>query len=231
MQHIISKITLLLVLLSVSFTASAVEIEKGIYERDKTSRSGIRIYLDVPTDEVKDAFENFLKKNYGFKLRGNGLFTNKDELYAEKVKVKEVIDKQINWYTQIIPAPRNDHKSQMTIFVSLGYDIYLSEDNYPEAYQKVYEMSIEFLEQFIPEYHEELIEKTTDIVEDLEDDANDLQKDINQNNKKIEKLREEIRELEAERQEKLAELDRQREALQTQQNKYRNTQRDLRRIN
>lgn len=231
MQYLIKRLSLLLFLFSLTSSAFAVEIEKGIYDRDKISRPGIRIYLDVETDEVKDAFEDFLKKNYGFRLKGNGLFANKDELYAEKVEVEEIIDKQINWYTQIIPAPRNEHKTQMTIFVSLGYDIYLNEDEYPKAYQKVYDLSVDFLEQFIPEYHEERIEEMADTVEDLEDDTSDLEKDISRNNKEIEKLKEEIREMEAEREEKLAELNRKRETLQAQKDAFRNAKRDLRRIN
>ncbi|HKK75138.1 MAG TPA: hypothetical protein VJ953_08710 [Saprospiraceae bacterium] len=232
MHTIILRLTILLfVLSSVNFTALAIDIEKGIYEREGTSRSGIRIYLDVPADEVKDAFDDFLKKNYGFKLKGNGLFANKDELYAEKVEAKKIVEKQFNWYTEIIPAPRGEHQTQMTIFVSLGYDIYLSEENYPESFQKVYRLSIDFLEQYIPEYHKDLIEETSDLVEDLQDDTKDLQKDIDRNTKDIEKLKKEIREMEAERKEKIATLEKQQEKLQTQKEILRKAQQDLRRIN
>jgi hypothetical protein len=231
MQYTKIKLLFFLFLSSLVTPLSAVDVQKGIYEREKNSRPGIRIYLNIDVDAVKDAYEGFLRKNYDFKLKGNGLFTNKDELYAKRIMVEEIIDKQLNWYAQIIPAPRNDHKTQMTIFVSLGYDIYLNEQKYPEAFQKVYDLNIDFLEQFVPEYHEEQIEATTDQVKDLEKDTNDLEKDIRKSNKRIEKLKAEIRKMEATREERLAELDQQRERLQNLQEAFRQVRRELRRIN
>lgn len=195
MKSIINKLTLFLLLFSFALPTYAVSIETGIYERNEEQRPGIRVYLDVRTDDVRDAFIDYLKDQYDFKLKGDGLFANKEELYAEEVLVKEIIDKRINWYTEIIESDRNSSKTRMTIFVNLGYDIYLSEENYKGAYDKVYQIATSFIESYVPNYYNELISETKETIVDLEEDTNNLKDDIQKNLKDIEKLEAEIEEM------------------------------------
>lgn len=195
MKSIINKSTLFLFLFSFALPTYAVSIETGTYERNEEQRPGIRVYLDVSTDEVRDAFIDYLKDQYDFKLKGDGLFANKEELYAEEVLVKEIIDKRINWYTEIIESDRNSSKTRMTIFVNLGYDVYLSEENYAASYDKVYQIVANFIESYVPNYYNELISETEEAIVDLEEDNSDLKDDIQKNLEDIEKLESEIEEM------------------------------------
>ena len=57
--------------------------------------------MEPATKDVRDAFQDFLKKNYDVKLKGDGLFSNKDVLYAEKVKINTISDKNLDFYAKI----------------------------------------------------------------------------------------------------------------------------------
>ncbi|GAB5553554.1 MAG: hypothetical protein Sapg2KO_31450 [Saprospiraceae bacterium] len=196
MKSILHKLSTFIFLLLLSLPTYALSIETGTYERDDEQRPGIRVYLDVNADEVRDAFIDYLKDKYDFKLKGDGLFANKDELYAEEILIQEIIDKRINWYTEIIESDRSSSKTRMTIFVNLGYDIYLSEGKYEASFDKVYDMVAAFVASYVPSYYNELISDTKEAITDLEEATNDLKKDIEKNQKDIEDLKSEIEEME-----------------------------------
>jgi hypothetical protein len=197
MKSTIYKLFSTLIIVLLAFSAQAVSIETGEYERGDEKRPGIRVYLDASPDEVRDAYIDFLKDKYDFKLKGDGLFANKDELYAEEIMVQEIIDKKVNWYAEIIETDNSQEKTRMTIFVNLGYDVYLSEDQYGAAFAKVYAGVTDFVKMYVPEYYEELIEDAKKEIEDLEEDTSDLKNDIEKNHKDIKKLKAEIEEMEA----------------------------------
>lgn len=231
MKTTIHKLITLLFILLLALPIYAVSVETGTYERDDEQRPGIRVYLDVNTDDVRDAFIDYLKDQYDFKLKGNGLFADKDELYAEKVMVKEIINKRINWFTEIIESDRSDSKTRMTIFVNLGYDVYLSEEQYEQSFDKVYQIVTDFMRTYVPNYHEELISETQEVIADLKEDTNDLKEDIQKNQKDIEDLKAEIEEMQGTISENEGKLEQKQKDLAREQQSLRKVKQELAKIN
>lgn len=231
MRTIFKLLSLLIIFISSFSPAFSVDIEKGFYQRDQEERPGIRIYLEAETDAVKDAFVDFLKKNYDFKLKGNGWFANKEELYAKKVIVQKIIDKQMDFFAEIIPVSQGASQTQITLFASLGYDIYLNEQDYPAAYQDLYNLGVAFLENFIPDYFKEHISTAKKDIKKLEKTTQSLSKDIDQNEKDIKKMYQEIQDMQAALEEKNAQLENLKVLLEEKERTFQDAKRDLSRIN
>lgn len=153
----IYSLTLFLAFFCTSLLRADLAIDQGYYTRDGEQRPGIRVMIDNKPDDVKKAFEKFMRKNYKLKLKGTGLFTNKDELYAERVIVKEIINKNINFYAEIIEAEGEEERAKMTIFASLGYDVYIGDSNYEDEFDILVGIVNEFVADYVPEMYEDRI--------------------------------------------------------------------------
>jgi len=186
---------------------------------DDAERPCITVVMTPETKEIKKAWEDFVKKEYDIKLKGRGFLVNKDVLSAEKVVVKKLSDKEIDFRTRIVEE--GDY-SKMQIFVSLGYDIYLSPEKYPVAFEDLKSKTWKFLDQFLTSHYKEKVSMVRDELKDLTDDQEDLQDDIADNEKEIEKLRrendkmrQELRMLENKIKDQRVELERQEKARRT----------------
>ncbi len=191
-------LTLFLSFLCTSLLRADLVIDQGYYARDGEQRPGIRVMIDNTPDDIKKAFEKFMRKNYRLKLKGTGLFTNKDELYAERVMVKKIINKNINFYVKVIEAEAGEERAKMTIFASLGYDVYIGDSNYEEEFDILVGIVNEFVADYVPEMYEDRIKDMEKKVDDLQDDTKDLEKDIKKGEKELEKLEEDIMEIKEE---------------------------------
>lgn len=182
--------------------AQEVTVEEGSYLREKVERPGIRATLYPAPKEVKKAFKDYLKKNYGIKLDGIGFLTNKDELYAKDVSFEEISQKNMNLYAEIIKSKESDN-TQMTIYGALGYDIYLApRSRYAYEFSNLKKVVDGFLNRYLVDYYEEQLEKAEETLSNVEKDkqkiANNIdnkEATIEQNKSEIEALRKEIERL------------------------------------
>ncbi len=168
------------------------DFQTGTLDYDGEQRPCITIRLEPETKEVKKAWEDFVKKEYKIKLRGLGFLVNKDVLSAEKVTVKALSDKAVDFRTKIVEE--NDH-TLMQVFVSLGYDIYLGPDNYPMAFQDLKNRTWDFAKSYLNEYYNKQIKAVSESLKDLNKEQTDIRDDIADNEKEIEKLQKENEEL------------------------------------
>ncbi len=212
------KNILILIFLLSTLPLYALKIETGLFQRDGQERPGIKLTMDIPVKQVKKAFQDYLKDNYDIKLKGMGLFTNKDELYAEEVVIKPMIDKNLNFYAQIIENNSDAGKTSMTIFAALGYDIYISDRNYPDDFSAMMDIAVGFANNYIPSYYEGQIKVSEEKQSDLKGSIKDLEKSIANNEKDIEKLREEITNMQQELEENRSQLTDAELQLQTRRN-------------
>src|SRR5690606_23968036 len=90
--------------------------------------------------------------------------TNKDLLYAEDVVIEKLSSKRMNFYTQII---ENEIGSEMKVFASFGYDIYIDKNETPEEYKIMNRMLNEFLNSYLPNYYKDQVKDTEKKVKDL----------------------------------------------------------------
>ena len=158
---------------------------------DKAQRPSLQVNLDPEPKELKKAWKNYLKDNYDFKLKGIGFLSNKDLLSAEKVMVKQISSKVMDFYTHII---EDENGSEMKVFARHGYDIYINEENYPDEYLVIREIMESFMKEYLPKYYEEKLSDTEKRIKELIKERDDLQEEIADDAEDITKLKKEIEE-------------------------------------
>lgn len=186
------KITLFIcvaLLVSLSVNAQSLVPEKSTIEHNNKMRPCLLVKLDPEPKTLKKAWIKFLQKEYDFKLKGMGWFSNKDLLYAEEVTIEKLSSKKMDFYTYVV---EDENGSEMKVFASLGYDIYLNEEEYPVEFKAMNEMIVSFLKQYLPEYYNGKIYESEKRIKSLNKEIKNLKKDIKNNENNIEKLNKEI---------------------------------------
>lgn len=190
-KTLISTFILLGLILNLSFAQDIQTFESSVEYEDQTYPSYSSI-ITPETDEVKEAWEDYIKDNYKVKLKGTGLFSNKDVLYAEQVQIDPLSSKNMDFYTRII---EEGDRTRMDVFGSFGYDVMLSRGNDQGNFDKLNNMLENFLSSFVPAYYEEKLAEMKEELENMEGERDDLMKDNKKMRKKIEKNKEEMAEL------------------------------------
>ena len=130
-------ITSLILVISISnLFSQSVDLSSTTVKHNKKQRDAILAEIEPAKKTVKKAWKNYLKDNYDLKLKGFGLLTNKDVLYAEDVKLNTLSDKRINFYTKF---EETENTTKMIVFASFGYDIYFSSRGYSSEFSKMRE--------------------------------------------------------------------------------------------
>ncbi|WP_107038260.1 coiled-coil domain-containing protein [Brumimicrobium mesophilum] len=195
-------------LLTLSFTtetiAQKVVPKDGKIEHKGGERPSIYVNLDPEPKPLKKAWKSYLKDNYDFKIKGIGFLSNKDLLYREDVIIQKLSTKRMDFYTKIV---EDEVGSEMTVFASFGYDIYIDKNETPEEYAIMTKMLNDFLASYLPDYYESEVKETKKRVKKLSKEVKGLNKDINKNNEDIEEMTEEIEKLSKEVSEKEAALE------------------------
>jgi prefoldin subunit 5 len=179
----------LLIFMSLNNIAQSLVPEKSTIEHNNKMRPCLMVKLDPEPKTLKNAWIDFLRKEYDFKLKGMGWFSNKDLLHAEEVTIEKLSSKQMDFYTYV---EEDENGSEMKVFASLGYDIYLNEKEYPVEFEKMNEMMVSFLKQYLPKYYNKIIDESAKRVKSLNKEITTLKKNIKDNNENIEKLNNEI---------------------------------------
>lgn len=219
-----------LFLLSIgSLTAQDVSLKEGYYTREGATRPGVRAFLSPEAKEVKKAFEDYMDDTHNVNLKGIGLFTNKDELYAENVKLEAVSPQNMDLYAEVVEAD-NGEGTRMTLYGALGYDIFLSKDAYPIEYERLENVMVSFLKSYLTDYHEERLEEAREALEDINDDTQDLTADIDGKEENIEKSRNEIEELKREIEELTQNLEKRKAALEEAESTYEKRMEELQEV-
>jgi len=187
------------ILLATTFSITEVNAQASIQPTNSTinyddaQRPCIKVNLDPEPKTLKSAWRSYLEENYDFKLKGIGFLSNKDLLSAEEIIVEQISSKSMDFFTQVI---EDENGSEMKIFARHGYDIYLSEDNYPSEYEAINEILESFLKYYLPIYYASGIDDTEKRIAELSDESDDLEEEITDDSEKITELKEEIKELE-----------------------------------
>lgn len=186
------KITLFICIalfVSLSVNAQSLVPEKSTIEHNNKMRPCLLVKLDPEPKTLKKAWIKFLKKEYDFKLKGMGWFSNKDLLHTEEVTIEKLSSKKMDFYTYVV---EDENGSEMKVFASLGYDIYLNEEEYPVEFKAMNEMIVSFLKQYLPEYYNGKIYESEKTIKSLNKEIKNLKKDIKNNENNIEKLNKKI---------------------------------------
>lgn len=152
---------------------------------DKISKPCLTAVVDPSTDELKDAWVEYLSKNHEVKLKGSGFMTNKDVLTAEKIVITAVSPKAMDLYTEIIEV---EGRTSMKVFAAFGYDIYVNSTDFPTEYAAMKKIMSDFLSTYITNFHSEKVVFHQKEVNGFTKDKSKLDKSIAKDAKNIEKM-------------------------------------------
>lgn len=182
LKSIVVIVTLLISSITISQTISPVD---GSIEHEKKSRPCLVVNVDPEAKTLKKAWSDYLKKNHAVKLKGIGFLTNKDLLKAEQIIIPVISPNAMDFYTEII---ENENGSQMKVFASFGYDIYVNAADMSKEYIQLRKIMDDFLQSYIPNYYQELIQDKEKVVSALSKDQAKLKKSIKKDSKSVDKM-------------------------------------------
>lgn len=185
---ILSMLTLVLGFSSLAIHAQRLVINEAVCTTDDANQAGIEVIMEPKTKTIKKAIKDWMDDNYDVKLKGLGLFSNKDVLTADQVQIDAISTKQMDLKVQVV---KDGNNSKMCVFGSFGYDFPVSPTHYPVAYRQMRGLTLDFLDEFLPNWYLNRIEETQEVVGDLGKERKKLAEDIEKNKEEIEELREE----------------------------------------
>lgn len=162
---------------------------------DNKQIPAVKVVMSPKPDKVKDEFRDFIKDKYDVKMKGIGFLSNKDILSAEAVKIPAISSKEMDFKAKVV---ENGDNTEMYVFGMLGYDINISPEKYRDEYRAMKNITVDFLNGFLPEYYQDRVDETQDMLSDLRDNRNDLRDDLADNKEKIADLEKENKELDSE---------------------------------
>ncbi len=197
MQSTLRLKTLTLITLSLFvplhfLSAQNIAPTMGTIEHEDKERPCWVAQLDPEPKTLKEAWKDYINDNYDVKLKGLGLFQNKDLLSAEEVNMPELSTKKINFYTHVV---EDENGSEMKVFASYGYDIYMGKEKYNTEFSIIKNIFANFIQEYLPKYYNEQIDDTKDRMEELADEIDDLKGDIEDDKEDIADLQDDIKEL------------------------------------
>ena len=176
------------ILFSTLLSAQSLTVENGRVEYDDQNMPAIKVVMNPKPDKVKDEFRDYVKDNYDVKMKGIGFLSNKDVLSAEGTVISRISDKEMDFRAKVVE--RGD-ATEMYVFGSFGYDIFVDPEQYPNEYRAMKTLTVNFLNDFLPDYYKDRIDETQEMLSDLKEEREDLNDDIADNEKKIEELKKE----------------------------------------
>lgn len=197
-QNKIMKNKILIFLLLTSFFnisllyGQELTVSDQVIEYDNQERSCIKVFLKPGTKTVKKAYKDWMDDKQDVDVDGFGFLKNKDVLKAEKATIKAISPYRMDMYARIV---EKDDYTEMSVFGSMGYDLYLTPQVYPSEYRKMKGLVFSFLNDFLPGYYQEKVEETKDVIGDIKDDKMDAKDDLADNREEIEDLKKENKEL------------------------------------
>lgn len=190
------KITSILIIVMAVFQVNAqtlIQPFETTINYDNGQRPCLQLNLDPEPKALKHAWRDYLKDNYNFKLKGIGFLRNKDLLNSDEIIVPQISSNAIDFFTHIV---EDQNGSEMKVFVRHGYDIYISQENYPNEYAALKEILESFIKFYLPQYYEGKVIETEKRIIKLTDETNDLQKEIADDSSRIVKMKKEITDFE-----------------------------------
>ena len=167
-------------------------------------REAIALDLDVPVDDAKGYFKEYMKERYGARVKGLGLLQNRTVLSVEEADIPALHAKRLDLYIQFEAGM--DAGTFVLLVGRNGYDLYFSKAYEPETYSRLVVLMRAYKTFALEQRYKALLARQQKELEDLMrtqkkrsrmvDDHKDEQV---RNRKRNKELDEEIKELEAQK--------------------------------
>lgn len=174
---------------AVVLNAQTLVVNSSQVNFEDKARPSLVADVDSEKDALASAWATFLKKTYKIKLKGFGLFSNKEVFEAKDVTISEMSANRMNFYTKINSISSG---SRISVFASYGYDLFIGPENYPHEYSALNNMLHNFLLKYLDDYYSDRVKTISKNMKSLNDEKAKKTKRIEKNNKKILKLSNEI---------------------------------------
>jgi len=182
-----------IILLTFSVNAQLPTVQTSQIQYEGKTRPSVQVTIEPEAKEVKKAWHDFVKQNYDVKMKGIGLFANRDVLTAEEVKIEKISRHKMDLHTQVIPTKDG---TRMEVFAAKGYDIFIDPEKNPKEFDSMERMLNEFLSDYIPRYYAEKVDEQSEEVNDLADVRDEQEEEIIDKQEEISSLKLEITDLE-----------------------------------
>lgn len=189
------KKSILFILSICCFTLSSAQtlvITNSTANYEEKNYQAVKVIMEPAPKKTKKAFKNWMDDKYDVDLKGMGWFSNSDVLNAEKIKLPKISKRTMDFYVKVI---EKEAQTELFVFAALGYDIPLDPVSYPNEFNRLHDLTVEFLNEYLPEYYKNKVEESQDDLADIVENKSDLKDDINDNMKTIEDLRKENKDL------------------------------------
>lgn len=169
--------------------AQTIKIDTTQISFENKLRPALGANVDPEPKPLKKAWAAYLKKKYDVKIKGIGWFANKDLLTAQDVTIATISTKRMNLYTRIIETTSG---SEIKLFASFGYDIFIGSSNYPIEFSALQNMLNTFLLQNLNEYYSDEEKATSKRIKSLNKEKISLLKSIEKNQSRIKRAESDI---------------------------------------
>lgn len=179
--------TALLITCFISTNAQEIPLEKASIEFDYADRDCWQVEIPGESNDVKRAWKNFVKEHFDVRLKGFGLFSNKDLLSAEETEISAVSSKLINFYTHF----KGKKNPTMRVFASYSKEdssFIDSKNDSSEFKQLKDKVVVKFINSYYPKFYKNRVDTTIDKIETLT-------KNIKRDKEKVIELEAQIKEL------------------------------------
>lgn len=144
-----------------------VKNEEGNDQNSWTAR------LDDDMSTCMDSYENFMKDKFRIKVDKQG----KNMLVAEKIQLAQLTNLRMDQLTLFTTEASG---TAVSFMFSLGYDIHLGLDSYPDKFEN----AEEFVKGYVRYHYESLYTKS---MKEIEEKIKSKQSDIESNGKRIDR--------------------------------------------
>ena len=148
----IKMILLFVMISSLQANAQTYKIDTSEISYENKLRPCFEVKYDASAKDVKKAWDKKKKKNYSVKIKGIGLFTNKDVISGTDVTIPAISDKRMDIYARITDVAGG---SELKYFMSFGYDFFIGPVEYPAEFEVMKKILNDFSVEFVKDFYDD----------------------------------------------------------------------------
>lgn len=170
-----------------------LEMAQVLYE-DKL-QDAVRMEVDIPKADFKDAFNDFVNKELNANLKGYGFLTRKDEVHTEMQTLSSISPNPVKLVGLF---QESAGRTLLFLIGQVENGDFLTENNDSLTFSSLLRFSNDFLQFYLPVYYNHLVTEANERFEDATAELEKREKDIKKDEEEIIRLKEEILKLENE---------------------------------
>ncbi|NND08045.1 MAG: hypothetical protein HKN87_16825 [Saprospiraceae bacterium] len=175
--------------------AQKSDITEGQVKYEEKLRDAALITVDIPKDEVKGGFNDFVRDHFNTNLKGYGFLARKDEVYTEFEEMPLLADQAIKL---IGSFKERGSETQLYLLAQWEDNSFVSKKNQELTFQKLFDVARDFLEYYVPGYYAEKLEESNDAYENALSDVEKVKKELQKSKEDLRDLKRDIVEKESE---------------------------------